>query len=298
MRELIFSGIEYRDNIGYLLLDTLDEDEPSRIRLEAKNTSFFLSQWKDRYCIGRYDLETLKSWPCPHQTTLGDHIKGNLCNDCNKFNNFNPFFYNLPLSDLSEKQQKWNMSPHIVYLAYFGDNVIKVWISHHKRYFTRWLEQWARAASIIYQCKNAYDARTIEANISNMIKLPEVLRSAKKRQLIIDRFDREKCLTTFQSIKESINQLPHNFTLIDWPVEFLDDYQIWNHNISKNTIDLNKDWSLEISGNTFWLIGDNLLFTNDNQEFIFGLKNRVSYTVLFDQQIHKQAFAPKQSSLF
>lgn len=298
MVEVIFSGYEYRDMSWYLLLDELTDGKADRKRVPIKDAPFFMHVWTQRYCTGRYDLATMKSWPCPHIALLKNHIKTTLCDDCNRFNSFNPFFYNIPLSELSEKQQKRNMSPHVVYLTYFGKDTIKVGISHQKRYRTRWLEQWARAWCVIYQCDNAYDARAIEANITNLIKIPEVMRSDKKRQLILESFDTNACINMFHSVKESITHIPQKFIPVDLPIEFLDEYHIGDHTISRTTIDLTNEWANEFSWKAIGLIGDNLLFTNEQQDFIIGIKKMISYTMTYEETIHKQIFTPKQTSLF
>lgn len=91
------------------------------------------------------------------------------CYSCFETLAFNPAFYNVPLSQLFPKQQQYNRTPHCIYLAYFGEKVVKIGIAHARSIPVRWLEQGARAAMVIQMTEDAYQAIALEEQVSQTL---------------------------------------------------------------------------------------------------------------------------------
>ncbi|NEJ84280.1 DUF2797 domain-containing protein, partial [Rhizobium leguminosarum] len=101
---------------------------------------------------------------------------------CSASIQFNPAFYHVAPSQLSQQQQSYNLQAHVVYLAYFGRDIIKVGIANEKRIRTRWLEQGARAAVVLQRLQDAYAARAVEEYISATYNIPERITIKQKLQ--------------------------------------------------------------------------------------------------------------------
>lgn len=297
MKKYIFSGYEIQKENSFFVVDSFETANVERTKISIYKTPFSITRFKERFCIGRYDLKTFESFACPHRKNLSDNVKGNICMDCFKFNSFNPSFYNMKVSDLSSKQREYNLSPHNVYLVAFSEAHIKVGISHHERTLTRWLEQGARVATIIYKCETAYDAREIEERISKELKLSESYRADSKRQLLSEPFKMESILSRLADTRTQIETYLNSKT-VQSEIFDLNEYYLKNGTISKNIIDVSNEFPLSVSGLATGLIGDILIFENANQQFMVSLKKFLSHQISFESILTKQNFIATQTSLF
>jgi hypothetical protein len=297
MKKYIFSGYEIQKENSFFVFDSYETANVDRDKISIFETPFTITRFKQRFCIGRYDLKTFESFACPHRKNLSDDVKGNICMDCFKFNSFNPSFYNMRASDLSSKQREYNLSPHNVYLVAFSEAHIKVGISHHERTLTRWLEQGARVATIIYKCENAYDAREIEERITKELKLLESYRGDSKRQLLSEPLKNDKILIRLDDTRKKIENYLNSKTVQSENFD-LNEYYLRNETLSKNIIDVSNESPLIISGLGIGLIGDTLIFKNGNQQFMVSLKKIQSHQISFISTMTKQNFKPVQISLF
>lgn len=128
-----------------------------------------------RYCTGWRDIQTGERFSCPNAQTVDP--KYDQCAACQKRTGFNPAFYHA--TSVSTQQEARNAEPHILYLAYFGGEMVKVGISHAARGHARLLEQGARHAVILDTFPTAQIARHYEAAIA---KLPGVAETVSVRQ--------------------------------------------------------------------------------------------------------------------
>src|SRR5690606_9718124 len=117
-----------------------------------------------RYCVGWHDLATGESHPCPENAATDK--KYETCPACQRRTGFNPAFYHA--DKVSVKQEARNAEPHHLYLAYMGENYIKVGISWGKRGIKRLLDQGARAGLILETFPTALIARQYEAKIARI----------------------------------------------------------------------------------------------------------------------------------
>lgn len=292
----ILSGFGFDQTGPYFVIDEVIAHNTNRYRSYIIDHNFSIKPQADKFCIGRYDLRNFDSFPCPNRALLTGK-KENVCYDCFKFNSFNPSFYNLPVNQISEKQRAYNSSPHHVYLAFFAGNMVKVGISHHERSLTRWLEQGARVAGILYKCDNAYQARAYEESISKNLRLSETIRNDQKRAQLKKRIHHEQAIAILKSLTEDINKFS------DPPVttplySSLDENYLHKNAVSTSVIDVTDERPLQVSGTGSGLIGDILIFENAGQQFMVSLKKFMGHQILFDEVIIRQSFAPTQTSLF
>jgi len=292
----VLSGYGFNAEGPYFVIDEIDGKLVNRIYQHIIGHNFTIRPLSSKFCIGSYDLKTFHSVPCPHISSMTNK-KGNVCFDCSKSNSFNPSFYNVPVSSLSLKQQEYNLRPHHVYLALFDEHQVKVGISQKKRHLTRWLEQGARMATVIFECENAYLAREIEEKIAKELRLAETIRSDLKRRYLKNRTDFEKASATLEGLMASISVLFERQITCQPPAK-LDKYYLQNNVIQTNIIDLSNDLPESISGKGIGLIGDTLIVENEQQQFMFSLKKIIGQQISLENLVVNQHFAPTQISLF
>lgn len=170
----ILTNVGFSKNEKPLLLFQKDSEfaklEPMSKTLTLK---FDTSQ---RYCIGWHDITNGESHTCPEANLID--AKYEQCPACQKRTGFNPAFYHT--TSVSSQQEARNLEPHILYLAYFGNNIIKVGISHAARGNSRLLEQGARSALILDTFPTAHIARQYEAKIAALEDIVETVLIRKK----------------------------------------------------------------------------------------------------------------------
>jgi len=292
----VLSGYGFNADGPYFIIDEIDGKLATRIHRNIIGRDFTIRPLPSRFCIGSYDLKTFHAIPCPHISSM-THKKGNVCFDCSKSNSFNPSFYNVPVSSLSLKQQEYNLRPHHVYLALFDEHHIKVGISQKNRILTRWLEQGARVATVIFECDNAYLAREIEEKISKELRLAETLRNDQKRQYLKHHTDFEKTSAILDELIPKISTLFEQQITHQAPTR-LDEYYLQNNSIRTNIIDISNELPESISGRGIGLIGDTLIVENADQQFMFSLKKIIGQQISLENLVVKQHFTPTQISLF
>ena len=155
-------GFENKDEGPYIHVDGNEENEIYRTKVAIKGSKFFIKILENKVCTGPFNLLELKGIPCPKKASLDKTKPNSQCFECFTKTGFNPAFYNVDPKTLSPQQKAYNEQPHIVYLAFFGEEKVKVGIANKKRYLNRWLEQGAILATIIGEFENAYDARKME----------------------------------------------------------------------------------------------------------------------------------------
>lgn len=292
----VLSGYGFNAGGPYFIIDEIAGKLATRIHRNIIGYDFTIRPLSSKFCIGSYDLKTFHAIPCPHISSM-THKKGNVCFDCSKSNSFNPSFYNVPISSLSLKQQEYNLRPHHVYLALFDEHHIKVGISQKNRILTRWLEQGARMATVIFECENAYLAREIEEKIAKELRLAETIRSDQKRRYLKNRTDFEKASATVEGLMTSITVLFEQQITCQPPTK-LDKYYLQDNFVQTNIIDISNDLPESISGKGIGLIGDTLIVENEHQQFMFSLKKIIGQQILWENKLVSQHFAPTQMSLF
>ncbi|HEX8535160.1 MAG TPA: DUF2797 domain-containing protein [Allosphingosinicella sp.] len=189
-----------------LILDEFDGSAVRRIQLPIVGQTIALQRLRSRRCTGFYDLRTFAEFTCPSFRKLPEG-GGTQCAECFRRSGFNPAFYNVLRSELSEQQQAYNLEPHAVYLASFGQGLVKVGISNARRLRTRILEQGALAAAIVATVPDAYEARTIERRVSEHLGLTEALTGRAKRLALRALTDPAEPMTSLEAALPGLERL-------------------------------------------------------------------------------------------
>lgn len=193
-------GFGKEDNLPFIRFSEGDIIKKRQIGLgETINLKF---QTEQRYCIGWFDPNTGENHTCPGREKI--EAKYEQCQNCMFKTGFNPSFYHA--DSISANQEIYNNHPHILYLAYFSPEDIKIGISHAGRNLSRLLEQGARLAYILDTFPSANVARQYEASISKLEGIVENVKVNRKIDLISQPFDAEKALATLDNKKQQIEE--------------------------------------------------------------------------------------------
>lgn len=288
----LLAGYSFDKTGPYLLLDNLENKKREKLYFDELVCS--IQKIQKRFCVGRYDLLAFKTSQCPNIKPLDITHKGNYCSECNAYTGFNPAFYNT--DKISPQQKKYNELPHIVYLSYFAPGRIKVGIASKRRMAIRLLEQGARAAVILKEYSDAYQARALEKYLHDEIHIPDNFRSSDKLKFMsenIYKFD-----NALSSLKELINRIKIN------PIRDIMDLNTYyfyekNYNIKHINIPIGKNADI-ICGKCIGLIGDAMIIQQKNEYFAISIKKYVSYLVNIstDKLDYEYQIAERQISLF
>jgi len=287
----ILAGYGFDNQKPYILLDSTLRGTTKHLKFYFQDQIFSLIRFKGRYCIGRYDLKTFSSSPCPEKAKLTE--KNNTCINCFRAIGFNPAFYNVTPEELSPQQREYNEQPHNVYLAYFGAKAIKVGIAHHKRTLTRWCEQGARAATVIKECYNAYAARDIEAMVGRRLNLSDAINSSTKRKLLNEPFDFDKAIFEIDQVwKRIVAEL--NIQTQKTEINDLHKYYLGSHSLDSDIIDVSKEQPLYLSGKGIGMVGDTLIVEQSKRQFMVSIKKFISHSVQVTNEIKIHKVVPVQ----
>lgn len=287
----ILAGYGFDNITPYLLLDSFFNGKSKRLKFSFQDQLFSLIRFKGRYCIGRYDLKTFDSSPCPEKAALSE--KNNTCINCFRAIGFNPAFYNRSSEELSPQQKEYNEQPHNVYLAYFGLKTIKVGIAHYKRTLTRWCEQGARAATVIKKCYNAYEARDMESIVERKLNLPDAINSNTKRKFLNEPFNFHNAVIELRQICNRI-EAELNIEIEQTEISDLQKYYLGEHSLGSGIVDVSKEKPLYISGKGIGMIGDMLIVEQVNRQFMASIKLFISHLVQITDEMKEYSVVPIQ----
>lgn len=238
-----------------------------------------------RYCIGRFDMTTGTDCSCPHQEIIP--VKYEQCVSCIKATGFNPAFYNT--NDISPQQLSFNAEPHIVYLAYFAPDYIKVGISNAKRGIGRLLEQGARAAIVLAECNSANVARSYEAKATGFHHIRDNVQITKKMSLAEKPFDNtlaEKILLQYtRDLEEALN------VTFNHDVLFLDSYY-FNEKLPDLRLAINLSEQSTAIGQPIGMLGS-VLYCRYHDDIIYlPIKKFIGYA--FNDDVSDSITLPKK----
>lgn len=267
----LLSGYSF-DKIGpYLVLDDLESKKRSKFYFSEFTCS--IQKLQKRFCVGRYDLLSFKTYQCPNIELLDITYKGNHCPKCNAYTGFNPAFYNA--NSISPQQRKYNESPHVVYLAYFAPGKIKVGIASKGRMAIRLLEQGARAAVILREYADAYQARNLEKHLHETKNIPDNFKSLDKLKFM------SECAYKFE---DALSNLKEIISMIEiTPIRDIMDLNAYyfygkNYNIKHIDIPIGKNADI-VCGKCLGLIGDVMIVEQKGKFFAISIKKYVSYLI-------------------
>ncbi len=295
--EWLLTNISYKKWTGEFLWLSLDvvkkEWWMKRIKENIIGRELtFVKQESTKTCTWRFDLWSMQSSPCPRQVKLFWSWKN--CESCERRTWFSPFFYNQ--DTLSDAQKKYNATPHLVYLAYFGWEDIKIWITSERRSLARIMEQWALARTILWTYENADQARRIEAIWSTYAWCKEHLHGSRKVKYIdASVVDLDRAQELFSKKIDLISEwgdltfpqmsIWKNSTYVKYAA------RLWEptHNVSK------KD---RFSWMVLWILWTCLLVEQWPHLMLHNLKSRIGYDIQILDGSEEMSWFVSQASLF
>ncbi|SEL70705.1 DUF2797 domain-containing protein [Pseudomonas agarici] len=273
----IFSGLSYTTEGGQFILDNIGTH--GRRTVALLDCPITLRRMSARFCSGWYDLSSFTPHPCPTSSQLT--ANGNSCEACVKKTGYSPFFYNVPAAQISQQQRNYNASPHSVYLASFGPDLIKVGISNSGRLNDRWLDQGAIYAREIFNCADAASARELEAFVSSSASIVEQVSVALKARSLVRYgvvYDPEP------SFERVLNLISASAVLGDragLTVDLTTYYKPERIPFSA-LIDVSRESPLEVSGRICFSVGGICIFETDGLYYLCDMSRFKSHVVHFD----------------
>jgi hypothetical protein len=297
MNKVLLAGYAHDDDGPCIVLDDVVNGVTQRSTVRVRDRALTLSRYKARYCVGRYDLRTFQTSPCPLRAPVS--AETTTCLDCLRANGFNPGFYRMPVDKLSPQQREYNEQSHIVYLAHFGDHVLKVGISHRDRALVRLKEQGARLATFVKLFPSAYGARGLEEQVNRELRLPESLRGETKRALLNKQFDIEEAAAELRRARSAIGARLGVETEEKEIIDLMPAY-IGRGRLDPALTDVSESAPLRISGRGVGIIGDVLVTEQAGRQFMVSLKKFIAHVVAISDLEEQNAVqpAPVQRTLF
>ncbi len=139
----------------------------------------------EKSCIGRWDEATYI--PC-------NSSKAPICQHCKVFNAC------AMCKGICLKDEKTCLEEHVVYLAMFRPDVLKVGVSKSSRFKRRLMEQGADVGAVISSCPDGEIARKIEHTLQKKHNLKNNVRLSKKIKL-----EAELKLDVWEKAREELN---------------------------------------------------------------------------------------------
>ena len=241
-----------------------------------------------RYCTGWRDITAGKRYTCPDDQLV--EPKYEQCSACQKKTGFNPAFYHA--TSISPQQEARNQEPHILYLAYFGADIVKVGISHAARGHARLLEQGARHAIILDTFATANIARQYEAKVAAVVGVAETVAVRQKIAALSGSYDKTRLSSMLLKIEASVGT---KFTSSDL-LSFDDAY------FPDQTPKLDEAFDASalalISGDAVGMIGSVLCCLQQETPILLPLKRFVGYMIDLSYTETAIELPARQTSLF
>lgn len=132
-----------------------------------------------RRCTGYYQ-DT--GWqPCPNDSVLRrNQIR---CRGCSRLDEYSPCIRCRGDTCLAneERQKQCMETPYGVYLALFGNDIIKVGVSSMSRILLRWIEQGADYGAIIAEVEGGQEARKTERIVAKRTDISDAVHRTRKQ---------------------------------------------------------------------------------------------------------------------
>lgn len=270
----------------FLLIDPLGNEGWERQLVRLHGSVFTFTRLDERHCVGRHDLGTGRSTPCPGRVAFGASPHEQ-CTDCFVATGFNPAFYHAPR--VSEQQRRRNLESHVVYVVSFGVGALKVGMTYAPRRLSRLLEQGARLGAIVAELPNADRARELEASIARDDDVAEFVRAARKRHL----------LAAPLSLSAARAELAHAIARIaeqhpeaaqPGPIQELDGHYFGGERIPSSLTDLSETLPHSISGRCLGMIGDVLITAQREKYFMLSIGDSVGHRVRLEAYERENRF--------
>ena len=281
---------ENRGFQSYLYLQNID-GKRKEISLEPGRDI----DWKftaPRRCIGYYEND---QWaPCPNHAVLRkNQIR---CRTCSTLNEYSPCIQCRGKTCFAnEKRRKKCMETrYAVYLALFGDDIIKVGVSTLSRLLLRWVEQGADYGAMIAEIEGGLNAREIERMVAKRAEISDAIHGTRKQAIMTSRLAEKDAEVKILGVMDDsgIHNLEQSPEIVDlspyygfeappsdplrWPEN--------NETIHNSTLD----------GKILGVKGSNILVKRESILFVADLRRLLGYDLACSQLSAKSI---KQSGL-
>jgi uncharacterized protein DUF2797 len=291
----LLSGYGFDDHDGpYVVVDELSSGATERRRVRVRGVPLTLTASEQRRCTGSFDLDNYESAPCPAQAVVSGDLE--TCYACFRRTGFNPSFYNLPRAALSPQQRAYNQRPHVVYLAYFAEDCVKVGISSQDRVLARWRGQGARLATQLITSDNAEAAREMEARVAREASVSEAVRGARKRQLLNVPLSTLAATETLRALRQSVAQIC-GFETAQTPIHDLTPHYLGSARLDLPLTDVGSETTPSISGVGVGLIGDVLIVDEAGRQYMLSLKDLMGRVVSLEHHVRPNHRRPVAGQL-
>lgn len=296
---VVLVGSGFDESGPYLALNDVEDGQQRRYYVQGK--TFSLKRLPQRLCIGRFDLGTGAKSPCPLHVELLPDAKDAMCPACQEATGFNPSFYHSDF--VSPQQRAYNLTPHVVYLAYFAPGYVKAGITSAARGVRRLLEQGARAGCIVGRFDDAYQARELEAALVAQEGIVETMRVAKKLELLANvRYDADEALVTLERERARLAGIEAVRTAgidaAEQPRDF-SPYYFDGPSPSCDVMQIPEGFADVCGGRCVGMVGCILVFDQQGTSYLASIKDAESHCIdLLEGEVAcTYDFAPQQMSL-
>lgn len=247
---------------------------------------------RQRFCVGWSDMVEGKRYVCPDSNLISSAYEQ--CAACQQRTGFNPAFYHA--TSVSSQQEARNAEPHILYLAYFSKDTVKVGISYAARGNARLLEQGARYALILDTFPTAHIARSYEAKIAQIPGISETVQLRKKILLLNQEIDSDEAIVMLTELRSQLEQ-QLNITFTKNHVQSLDGHYFPKIQANFDALHDCSDQNI-ISGRAIGMLGSLLFCQQDDTTLFLPLKKYLGYKVTFSHEQTNITVPPRQTSFF
>lgn len=296
---VVLAGSGFDETGPYMSLNDVEDNQQRRYYVQDK--TFSLQRSSRRLCIGRFDLQTGVKTPCPLRVELLPDAKDDMCPACQEATGFNPSFYHTDF--VSPQQRAYNLTPHVVYLAYFAPGYVKAGITSAARGARRLLEQGARAGCIVGRFDDAYQARELEAVLVAQDGIVETMRVAKKLDLLANvRYDADEALATLEHERARLAEVESvcvaGIDAVEQPLDF-SSYYFDGPSPSCDVVQIPEGFADVCGGRCVGMVGCILVFEQQSTNYLVSIKDWESHHIdlLEDEVACTYDFAPQQMSL-
>jgi hypothetical protein len=294
-----FKGLKWINKVPVFLLFDLTNRET--IKIKAKGNIIINSIIKLK-CNGYYDLSTHEYMMCSNFfNEMSDNIIQ--CKECQILSGFSKCLGCDGSTCRAHEKKSYDFcnQNHVVYIALFGNNKIKVGTTAEYRKYSRILEQGAIASMFIAKTPNGKIARLIEHTISKYGYTLQVNSKYKINNLVIDMNREEIKETLLNHYNLILKKISNNLSLYFVEPEF--NYCEFANETNKKVFKpFNKQKSLfenddekkqyivnydlrpkTICGKIINIIGTIIVLKTPENEFVaFDLKIIIGYIVNFE----------------
>lgn len=167
-----------------------------------------LQKTNEQQCIGYHDFAQQMRLPCPEQAIASKHQ----CSACIEREGFTVWLRcdGRTIPELKPAVRAYIEQEHILYLACFGDETVKVGMASEQRKFQRVWDQGPLAAYYIAKA-DGITIRQLEVEISQL-GYTEFMRRSRKQELLTSKMTQAEAFARLDAAVQHIRQhLPHGY---------------------------------------------------------------------------------------